>query len=121
MAIVVISPDIVQQPSLLPMPRSVYFTRTTAVLRLQRELEHQSYPRLQMGFIVALTGGIGLLVSFLLLHAGMGSMAVRYPTSLAGAYIGFLFLLWLWLRFKADDLPNLGDLVPNSGSGRLAP
>ena len=103
------------------MPRSVYFTRSKAVLRLQRQLEHQSYPRIQMGFIVALTGGIGLLVSFLLLRAGMDSMAVRYPAALAGAYIGFLFLLWLWLRLKADDLPNLGDLSADGGSGGHTP
>mgnify|MGYP000909012363 CR=1 FL=1 len=108
--------DIVRQHLPLTMARSVYFTRSMAVLRLRRTLERDFYPRIQMGFIVFLTGGIGLLISFALLQAGIENMAVRYPTSLAGAYLGFLLLLWLWIRVRADDifdLPNLADLMPD--------
>lgn len=100
--------------------RQVRFSRSQAVIRLQHRLEAESFPRIQMGLIVALTGGVGLLGSFLLLRAGVESMAVRYPLALASAYVAFLLLLWLWLRTKADDYvdaPDLVDLIPSPGSG----
>src|SRR5262249_11899335 len=78
------------------MPGNVRFTRTLAVIRIQRQLERDSFPRIQMTLIVGLTGAAGLLCSFLLLHAGVGHMAVRYPLALVGAYTCFLFLIWLW-------------------------
>jgi hypothetical protein len=96
------------------MARTVRLTRSLAIVRLKRQLERESYPRLQMGFIVALTGAAGWLWSFLLLHAGVGSMALRYPLALLGAYGCFLLLLWLWLRTQADDytdVPDLSDAV----------
>ena len=97
----------------MQIPR-IRLTRSHAVVRLRHQLEQQSYPRLQMGLIVALTGICGLLCSFVLLRVGMDSMAWRYPLALLGAYASFLFLLWLWLRTQADDyrdLPDLTDLV----------
>ncbi|MBI5791814.1 MAG: hypothetical protein HZA63_10100 [Rhodocyclales bacterium] len=57
-----------------------------------------------MSLLVALTGGAGLLASFLLLHsAGVEAMHFRYPLAVGCAYLVFLLLLWLWLRSKADD------------------
>lgn len=107
------------------MRKPVYLTRSLAVLNYKRQLERDSYPRLQMGLIVAVTGGVGLLVSFLLLQSGMGSMALRYPFALAVAYLVFLFLLWAWLRAKEDDFSNIPDFsaaMPNmSGDGHSAP
>ena len=107
------------------MRKPVYLTRSLAVLNYKRQLERDSFPRLQMGFIVALTGGVGLLVSYLLLQSGMGSMALRYPFALAVAYLAFLLLLWAWLRAKGDDFTDIPDLVnamPNmSGSSHSAP
>ena len=102
------------------MPRSVHFTRSLAILRMRRQLERESYPRIQMAFIVTLTGGAGWLFSFLMLRAGVESMAFRYPLALVAAYMVFLLLLWLWLRTKADDyldLPDFADLVPGRGTG----
>jgi hypothetical protein len=98
------------------MRKHVHLTRSLAVLNYKRQLERDSFPRLQMGFIVALTGGVGLLVSFLLLQSGMGSMALRYPFALAVSYVVFLLLLWAWLRAKEDDftdIPDLSDALPN--------
>jgi len=92
------------------MARTVRLTRSLAIVRLKRQLERESYPRLQMGFIVALTGAAGWLWSFVLLHAGVDGMALRYPLALVGAYGCFLFLLWLWLRTKADDYTDVPDL-----------
>lgn len=104
------------------MARNIRITRSLAIVRLQRQLERDSFPRIQMGLIVALTGAAGWLCSFLLLHTGIHSMAWRYPLALGGAYVAFLFLLWVWLRTSASDyadLPDLTDLVPRDAGGPL--
>ncbi len=99
--------------------------RSKAVLRLQRRLEQNGWPRLQMALIVLLTGLAGLLCSFLMLLAGLDSMAVRYPLALGLAYGFFLFMLWLWLRNRGDD-PGFAELASGDfnwnpkGGGRLA-
>lgn len=93
------------------MTRNIRLTRSMAIIRLQRQLEHEAYPRLQMGLIVALTGAAGWLLSAILLALGMEQMALRYPAALAGAYLVFLGLLWLWLRTQAQDYDLLPDLA----------
>lgn len=107
------------------MRKHVHLTRSLAVLNYKRQLERDSFPRLQMGLIVLVTGGVGLLMSFLLLQSGMGSMALRYPFALAVSYVAFLLLLWAWLRSKEDDFSNIPDFstaMPNlSGGGHSAP
>ena len=91
---------------------------------MQRRLEHEGFPRVQMTLIVTLTGATGLLSSFLMLRGGVESMALRYPLALAIAYLAFLFMLWLWLRTKSDDYPlDIPDFSgsPSGGSGHSAP
>lgn len=83
--------------------RSPFVSRAHQIRIAESRLRSHSFPRLQMLLLVALTGGFGLLASFGLLHAGLGSMAIRYPLALALAYGFFLFLLWLWLRTRFDD------------------
>lgn len=76
-----------------------------------------------MGLIVGLTGASGLLFSFLMWQAGIASMALRYPLAILMAYGIFLFLLWLWLRTKAEDytdIQNFTDLMPRPGSGNYS-
>ena len=63
--------------------------RAYAIQRVKARLARESFPRLQMGLIVALTGGFGLLSSFALLQSGVGSMALRYPIALSLAYAFF--------------------------------
>ncbi|WP_291020391.1 hypothetical protein [Hydrogenophaga sp.] len=96
-------------------PRDAALTRSLLLLRLQRRLEADAWPRLQMGLLVALTGAAGLLASFLLLQAGLSAMWLRYPLALALAYLVFLALLWLWLRTRAEDW--LADAPAGSGDG----
>lgn len=106
------------------MPRLIEITRRTAIVRVQRHLEHSSYPRVQMGLIMGLTGAFGMLCSYVLLQSGVGSMAVRYPLALAGAYLFFLLLLWLWLRSSADDwgsAADAADVLPEGGHGTSVP
>jgi hypothetical protein len=77
--------------------------RSRNVHRVREELERDGYPRLQMGLIVALTGGAGFGFSYALLQMGWHNMALRYPLSLGLAYLFFFFLIWLWLRTTATD------------------
>ena len=78
------------------MPRStIANTRALAIQRVKDRLARDSFPRIQMVLLVALTGGFGLLASFTMLQFGVDSMALRYPLALAFAYVFFLFLIWL--------------------------
>jgi hypothetical protein len=90
--------------------------RALAIERVRERLLRESFPRTQMTLIVALTGGFGLLTSFVMLQFGLDAMAVRYPLALSIAYLFFLFLIWLWLRTNAEDyldVPDIADLVPS--------
>ncbi|WP_372659005.1 hypothetical protein [Hydrogenophaga sp.] len=98
-------------------PRHRIFIRSQAIQRARRKLEAESYPRLQMTLIAALTGAFGLLSSFVMLRQGVESMALRYPLAVGLAYAMFLFLVWLWLRTNREDYADVPDLSPSSGSG----
>lgn len=84
--------------------------RRQLVQQLQQRLERHGWPRVQMSLLVALTGGAGLLASFLLLQAGLHILWLRYPLALGVAYLVFLALLWLWLRTRAEDYADAGVL-----------
>lgn len=95
-------------------PRGRLFVRSRAIAQAQRQLQTHSWPRLQMSLIVALTGGFGLLSSFVLLQLGLDRMALRYPLALAFAYGFFLLLVAVWLRWRSSDggdVPDASGLV----------
>lgn len=99
---------------------SPLLNRAQALARVEQHLRRHGFPRLQMLFLVTLTGGFGLLASFCMLRLGMDAMALRYPLALACAYLFFLFLIWLWLRTSAQDhqdIPDLSGLVPSDLPG----
>ena len=93
------------------------FTRGGEIRRLMGKLEGDGFPRLQMFFLVMLTGGAGLVASFTLLHSGVDTMLARYPLAVGCAYLVFLFLLWLWLRTSADNYVDGPTDYPQFGSG----
>ena len=98
--------------------------RSLAIQRVRERLVRESFPRIQMALIVALTGGFGLLASFAMLQFGMDSMAIRYPLALSAAYPFFLFLIWLWLRTNAEDYldaPEITELIPRPRLSAGAP
>lgn len=97
------------------------YHRHQEIGRVQRSLERDGFPRLQMALLVALTGAAGFLASFLLLRAGLSEMWLRYLAAFGVAYGVFLALLWLWLRTGLEDyldIPDLSSIAP-SGAGRL--
>lgn len=95
-------------------------SRYSEILRLNRKLERDGFPRLQMSFLVAITGASGFIASFFLLHSGFQAMPWRYLLACMIAYIVFLMLLWLWLRTKAEDyadIPDFSNAIPSHGGG----
>lgn len=86
-------------------------------------LERDSYPRLQMSLLVAITGGAGFLASYLLLRVGLTEIWLRYVVAIGIAYLVFLGLLWLWMRTRADDYLDIPDVLPHgsSSSGPVRP
>ena len=71
-----------------------------------------------MLLLVTLTGGAGFVATWALLRGGVEAMALRYPLSVALAYLVFLLLLWLWLRTRAHEWLDLPDA---SGGGSHGP
>jgi len=104
------------------------WTRERLKVRLEDWLRRRSLPRLQMSLLVMATGASALLFSFLLLKAGVASMAVRYPLAIVLAYGVFLALVWLWIQVQRGDeddaVPDpggLGDVFGYSGHDAPAP
>lgn len=94
--------------------------RARRIRQVQAWLLRDGWPRLQMFLLVALTGGVGFLVSAGLLKAGWTVMWQRYLVAIAVAYLAFLGLIWLWLQLSrrhlvpetSDPLVNALDAVP---------
>lgn len=106
----------------MPIARSSHSiaSREELIAKAKERLLRHGLPRLQMSLILALTGASGFLTSFVLLHYGLDTMAVRYPIAVLVAYGVFLLLLWIWLKLQRDGWEGDGlDLleVPFSSGG----
>ncbi|EMT5434975.1 hypothetical protein WMR10_000486 [Stenotrophomonas maltophilia] len=104
--------------SALKLPRS----RGGEVVRARRHLQQRGWPRLQMALIVALTGAAGFLASHLLRLAGVDAMLLRYPMAVLLAYGVFLLLMWIWIRWRWDDVldglsSEVGGASPSAHGG----
>lgn len=89
------------------------------LVRARQHLRERGWPRLQMTLIVALTGAAGFLASHLLRLAGIDAMLLRYPMAVLLAYGVFLLLMWIWIRWRWDNV--LDGLSPDVGSGSPSP
>jgi hypothetical protein len=92
--------------------------RQRLVDKVRNHLLRRGLPRFEMTVIVAGTGLAGFAASVVLLDAGISSMAMRYPLSVAIAYVVFLGLLRLWVeyhrrRFEIDIADVIPDLIPD--------
>jgi hypothetical protein len=78
-----------------------------------------------MMLIVSVAASVGFLASFALLRAGVDVLWLRYLIAVGLAYLGFLCLLWCWLRLRRDDaLDNLELLssgARDAGSASIQP
>ena len=63
-----------------------------------------------MGLILAATTGSGLLASKVLLEAGLSSVLLRYPLAVLAAYVSFLGMTWLWIRYTLVGRPSRSSL-----------
>ena len=96
-------------------PLTLPMNRGSEVVRARRHLQQRGWPRLQMALIVALTGAAGFLASHLLRLAGIDAMWFRYPMAVVLAYGVFLLLMWIWIRWRWDNV--LDGLSPDVGGG----
>ena len=102
-------------------PVSAQDDRERAIERVRRHLVRGGRPRLLVGFLLALTGAAGFLISTVLLRLGVTLMSVRYPLAVLSAYAVFLLLLRLWLALQrrktgnngGDWLFDMGDALPH--------
>lgn len=81
--------------------------REREVSRIRARLLRIGFPRLRMLVLILLTGGAGLLASYLMLRAGLLSMPLRYPLALLAAYGVFLLLVRWFVRHGEPDLPDV--------------
>src|SRR5688500_3218802 len=72
--------------------------RAQVVESVRGSLMRRASPRLHMLVLVCVTALTGFATSYGLLHAGLTSMALRYPLAVGAAYVVFLGLVRLWLR-----------------------
>lgn len=100
-------------------PLKLPLNRGSEVVRARQDLQQHGWPRLQMALIVALTGAAGFLASHLLRLAGIDAMLLRYPMAVLLAYGVFLLLMWIWIRWRWDNV--LDGLSPDLGSGSPSP
>lgn len=82
--------------------------RDQIIEEVKQNLLQRSLPRFLMTLMILLTGMAGFLASFVMLHAGLEKMWLRYPLAILVSYVVFLFLLkiWLWLQ-EPKDGPGL--------------
>ncbi|MBC3831874.1 hypothetical protein H8K33_10175 [Undibacterium amnicola] len=86
-------------------------SRSHLVSSLKSRIEKDGYPRLQMMLMVLMTGLIGFLSSFILLHSGMKTMWLRYLCAFGIAYIGFIGLLRVWLVTQREHVADVAEAV----------
>ena len=85
---------------------------------LEEYFNKRSRPKITLGFLLILTGLIGFLISFTLLHLGLDHMYIRYPVAVLGAYVAFLAMIRIWVeveRSKFDpDAPELKNALADT-------
>lgn len=92
------------------------FSRIHEISKIQRDLERNSFPRLQMTLLVGITGASGFAASSLLFHMGLHTMWLRFLLAFGVAYGVFLALLGLWLRTRLQDYLDLPSPSSNASS-----
>jgi hypothetical protein len=103
------------------------FLATDLAQDLARRMSDRLPLRLHMLAILLAVVASGAIASKLLLVAGLGSMGIRYPMSVAASYAVFYLLVRIWLWFVAvsqaptsdQGLEDLIDSLPRGRDGLL--
>jgi hypothetical protein len=97
---------------------------------VKRYLIQRFYTRFHMSLILMSAGLAAMLGNWVMLHAGVSAMWLRYPLAITLAYLIFLAGVWLWLQYvqytqgdgtrrtniDGADVLN-GDILPIGGGG----
>ncbi|MCM3875839.1 MAG: hypothetical protein NEA02_05410 [Thermoanaerobaculia bacterium] len=86
-----------------------YVKKSERVKSLANTLASHHSPRFELTVILALTAGVGVLSSRIMLWLGVLSMALRYPMAAVVAYTAFLAFVGVWVRAYAT-----AKLLPHS-------
>jgi drug/metabolite transporter (DMT)-like permease len=89
------------------MPITNKLNRREIIENIRQQLLIGSRPRVYMSLILIITGLIGFLISYCLLHVGITSMQVRYPLVVLSSYGVFLLLLRIWLKFHQTSRSSI--------------
>lgn len=85
--------------------------RAKARAALEGYFRKHSLPRFALGVLLILTGAAGFLTSVVLLHYGVGAMAIRYPVAACVAYAVFLALIRIWVEIERSRFdPKPGEI-----------
>jgi len=105
------------------------FNRKSELAKVRGIINRDSYPRIEMFFLVLMTGMSGFFASYMFLKFGLTTIWVRYVASIGFAYLSFIALLWIWLQWKtrdrssSDSLDGTFDLdgiwIPNAKTGAV--
>ena len=79
-----------------PSPGQDRALRQRLLRQLRIYFAQERWPRAVMAVVLALTAAGGFFASFLLLHAGLERMWLRYPLAAAVAWLLFIGLVRLW-------------------------
>jgi hypothetical protein len=99
--------------------------------KIKNYLVQRFHTRAHMTLILMSSGLAAMIGNWIMLHAGVSAMWVRYPIAVSLSYLTFLAGVWLWLRFMGMgqrsslidsagnnlDLPNLSSGGGSGGGG----
>lgn len=76
------------------------FLRRRALNALRIHFAQRRWPRVMMCVMMVATGAVGFGASWVMLHAGVSAMWVRYPVAALLAWGALLVFLRLWAEFE---------------------
>lgn len=68
--------------------------------KLRHSLSARFFPRFHVSLILLFAIAMGWVTDLLLLAAGLDKMAARYVLAIVGAYLTFLFGVYLWIEYS---------------------
>ena len=89
--------------------------RNRAKTALRSYFRRRSFPRLTLTLLLAITGGVGFLISDGMLRLGVEHMWVRYPVAVLASYGFLLGLIRIWVEIEKARFEPEAHLLENVG------